>query len=212
MPGKLKAGDTLPLFHYDTPYSRQNDFGALLQAGAPLVLVLMGNFGHPITRVFAQRYARTYGALKTGSCALVVRSQAEKLARGVRQGMLPYELLCDARGVLYKHFDIPQRSGVAAYSLEAWQIMHDARRRGYQAQKQALHQLPLTLVLAADGTVLFSHYGTTLTDVPADCAAMQQLLDTLAEGAPAPVKEYAQPEELEKTFVDGIFSDPYSGD
>ena len=45
--------------------------------------------------------------------------------------------------------------------------------------------MPLTLILDADGTVLFSHYGSSLTDVPADCGAMQQLLaelDLLPDG------------------------------
>ena len=30
-----------------------------------------------------------------------------------------------------------------------------------------------------DGTVLFCHYGASLTDVPADCEAMQSLLEEL---------------------------------
>ena len=56
--------------------------------------------------------------------------------------------------------------------------------------------MPLTLILDADGTVLFCHYGSSLTDVPEDCGAMQSLLDELdllpdgdaeeeAEAAPA---------------------------
>lgn len=38
---------------------------------------------------------------------------------------------------------------------------------------------PLTLILDRDGTVLFCHYGASLTDVPEDCAAIQSLLEEL---------------------------------
>ena len=93
---------------------------------------------------------------------------------------LPYPLLCDADGVLYDLLDIPTRSGaLSTYSLEAWQIMRDAKRRGYHSPANGQQQLPLTLVLDKDGTVLFCHYGASLTDVPTDCEAMQSLLEEL---------------------------------
>lgn len=186
MAGRVSPGDKLPFFRYDTPYSAQNRFRDLLAAQAPLVLVFMNNFGHPVTRTFAERYARTYRRLYSGGFALVVRSRADKLARSIGPGTLPYPLLCDADGVLYDLLDIPQRSGgLTAYSLEAWQILREAKKNGYRPPKDARLDLPLTLILDVDGTVLFSHYGSSLTDVPADCGAMQQLLaelDLLPDG------------------------------
>ena len=116
----------------------------------------MSNFGHPITRTFVGRYAATYDELTGGSLALVVRSRADRLARSVGPDTLPYPLLCDADGVLYDLLDIPTRSGaLSTYSLEAWQIMRDAKRRGYHSPANGQQQLPLTLVLDKDGTVLF---------------------------------------------------------
>ena len=47
MAAKIKAGDKLPMFSYDTPYRAQNRFRDLLAAQAPLVLVFMANFGDP---------------------------------------------------------------------------------------------------------------------------------------------------------------------
>ena len=180
MAGRIQPGDKLPFFRYDTPYSAQNSFRALLEAQAPLVLVFMNNFGHPVTRTFAMRYAATFDQLFDGGFALVVRSRADKLARTIRPDTLPYPLLCDAAGVLYDHLAIPQRSGaLTTYSLEALQILHAAKKRGYHPPRDAAQQLPLTLILDADGTVLFCHYGASLTDVPADCAACQALLEEL---------------------------------
>ena len=190
MAGRVSPGDKLPFFRYDTPYSAQNRFRDLLAAQAPLVLVFMNNFGHPVTRTFAERYARTYRRLYSGGFALVVRSRADKLARSIGPGTLPYPLLCDADGVLYDLLDIPQRSGgLTAYSLEAWQILREAKKNGYRPPKDARLDLPLTLILDEDGTVLFSHYGGSLTDVPEDCAAMQALLEELDLARPQAVDE-----------------------
>ena len=100
MAERIRVGDRLPFFLYDTPYSAGNRFRDLLDAQAPLVLVFMANFGHPITRTFASRYADTYTSLHDGGFALVVRSRADKLARSIGPDTLPYPLLCDAAGVL----------------------------------------------------------------------------------------------------------------
>ena len=171
--------------------------------------------------------------LTGGSLALVVRSRADRLARSVGPDTLPYPLLCDADGVLYDLLDIPTRSGaLSTYSLEAWQIMRDAKRRGYHSPANGQQQLPLTLVLDKDGTVLFSHYGASLTDVPADCGAAQSLMEALdvakpvdvddadvtiyADPGAAPdipgltphVHEYAQP-NLGEPGVFSVFDDAY---
>mgnify|MGYP001014648180 CR=1 FL=1 len=143
------------------------------------------HFGDPAAALRAEARVCTpevYWRLLTGgSLALVVRSRADRLARSVGPDTLPYPLLCDADGVLYDLLDIPTRSGaLSTYSLEAWQIMRDAKRRGYHSPANGQQQLPLTLVLDKDGTVLFSHYGASLTDVPADCGAAQSLLEDQA--------------------------------
>lgn len=177
---RIAVGEKLPFFLYDTPYSAQNRFRDLLAARAPLVLIFMANFGHPITRTFASRYAETFGALRDGGLALVVRSRADKLARSIGPDTLPYPLLCDADGVLYDYLDIPQNSSaLMTYSLEGWRILREAKKQGYRAARGTPQQLPLTLILDRDGTVLFCHYGASLTDVPEDCASIQSLLEEL---------------------------------
>ena len=180
MADRIHVGDKLPFFLYDTPYSAKNRFRDLLSQRAPLVLVFMANFGHPITRTFASRYANTYAALQDCGFALVVRSRADKLSRSIGPNTLPYPLLCDAAGVLYEHLNIPtSKSTLMSCSLEGWRILREAKKQGYKPTKGAEQQLPLTLILDRDGTVLFCHYGASLTDVPEDCAAIQSLLEEL---------------------------------
>lgn len=177
---RISVGDKLPFFLYDTPYSAQNRVRDLLAAKSPLVMIFMANFGHPITRTFAGRYAETFGALQDGALALVVRSRADKLSRSIGPDTLPYPLLCDADGVLYDYLDIPQNSSpLMTYSLEGWRILREAKKQGYRPPRGTPQQLPLTLILDRDGTVLFCHYGASLTDVPEDCASIQSLLEEL---------------------------------
>ena len=200
MADRIHVGDKIPFFLYDTPYSAKNRFRDLLSQRAPLVLVFMANFGHPITRTFASRYANTYAALQDGGFALVVRSRADKLSRSIGPNTLPYPLLCDAAGVLYEHLNIPtSKSTLMSYSLEGWRILREAKKQGYKPTKGAEQQLPLTLILDRDGTVLFCHYGASLTDVPEDCAAIQSLLEELE---PTPEhREEAYEEELQAAMA-----------
>ena len=177
---RMEQGDKLPMFRYDTPYSAQERLAELLEEQAPLVMVFMNNFGHPITRTFATRYAQTMSQLVDGGFAMVVRSRADRLSGSIRRGTLPYPLICDAEGVLYDYLCIPQRAGaLTTYSLEGWQIVRAAKKRGFRPPKNALLSLPLTLILDRTGTVQFVHYGASLTDVPQDCGAMQKLLEEL---------------------------------
>ena len=74
---QIKAGEKLPFFKYDTPYSAANSFRQLLAEHVPLVLVFMSNFGHPITRTFVGRYAAAMYLLD----GLPVAAIAQKLGR-----------------------------------------------------------------------------------------------------------------------------------
>ena len=119
-------------------------------------------------------------SLQDGGFALVVRSRADKLARSIGPNTLPYPLLCDAAGVLYEHLKHPHEQKHVD-ELLARGLAHPARsqKQGYKPVKGAEQQLPLTLILDRDGTVLFCHYGASLTDVPEDCAAIQSLLEEM---------------------------------
>lgn len=196
MAKRLKAGDKIPAFSYDTPYEPQKSFYGFLQGDKPVVLVFLPNFGHPITRHFITQYLETIYALRSVRLACVVRSRPETIAAAVPQGALPFELICDAEGALYDYFQIPQKRGMLrCYSLEGMRIIKEARRQGYSPAKNELHQLPLTLAVDGEGQVLFAHYGRSMTDLPADCSAMERV----AQELPLPAKAAEpQPEFLDE--------------
>lgn len=191
MAKRLKAGDKLPAFSYDTPYEPQKSFSDFLQSGGPVLMVFLPNFGHPITRHFITQYLETIYALRSIRLACVFRSRPEAIARVAPRGSLPFEVICDAEGALYDYFQIPQKQGMLrCYSLEGMRIIKQARQQGYAPAKNERHQLPLTLVAGSDRQVLFAHYGRSMTDLPADCSAIERVAQELR----LPEKEQEEPQ------------------
>ena len=190
----------MPEFTYDTPYAEKNDFYQLLEDDRPLFVLFLRNMGHPLTRHYILRYAETRSQLRDARLAVVVRSRPESIARNFPEGSLPCTVLCDAEGALYDYAGVQMEpSRFRAYSLEGLHILKDAAKAGFEEDKNAPQQLPLTLLLGREGEVLMAQYGTSITDQPASCGAMQDIMDArrklLAKlDAPAAPAEEQQPE------------------
>ena len=183
----LEQGSTLPKFRYDAPYAAQQSITELYRS-QPAVMVFLSNFGHPITRAVVKDYLSTLDSLQGCSLACVVHSRHESVAHALQGRELPFTMICDADGELYRHFEIPQETSPLRYSsLRAAAILHKAKKEGYSPKGQP-QQLPLTLVVDTDGTILFAHYGRSLTDLPENCAAISELA---AQAAAVPEQEQA---------------------
>lgn len=183
MARRLHAGSVIPEFRYDTPYRPQQSFYELLEGEKPVFFVFLRNFGHPIARNYIMRYIETAEELRSARLACVVRTRPHVIANAIPEGAMPYQLICDAEGVLYRFFAVPEESSkLKSYSLEALKILKAAKRQGFSSAKNEPQQLPLTLLVAPKGRVLFAHYGSSLTDLPADCEAMQRVAAELLPG------------------------------
>jgi hypothetical protein len=204
------TGATIDRFAYDTPTYPQEDFYALCDDDRPLVLVFLPNFGHPISRVFLTHYEKTLEQLQSGRLACVVHSDPRVIARNLT-GEYPFPLICDASGVLYDYFNVKSTSSRFRWSMKAARIFRRAAAHGYQMEKGASQQLPLTLVVGRGGVILFSHYGESLTDMPEDCAAMESvcahLLEKLSlEPQPQNVPDDEPADEPEEDYVSPLAS------
>ena len=174
VPKKLQAGDQIPRFTYDSPYQPQLPFYDLLDADTPLFVVFMRNFGHPITRHYVMEYIQDKDKLTSARLACVVRTDPHVIAGAIPEEQMPFSLICDAEGVLYRYFCIPTtKSRLKAYSMLTVKILNEAKKQGYQPPKDEELFCPLTLVVGPEGKVLFCHYGQTLTDLPENCSAIR---------------------------------------
>lgn len=176
---RLLVGDVFPEFTYDTPYIPQSSFYQLLaEDERPLFLVFLRNFGHPLTRHYIVNYAQSMASLLGARLACVVRSKPQSIAKHLPEGTLPFTLICDAEGTLYDFAQVPTTTKrFTCYSLAGMRILKAAAREGYQPKPNEGQQLPLTLLLEAGGKVLLAHYGTSITDQPEDCKAMQAVVE-----------------------------------
>lgn len=168
------TGAVIDRFFYDTPNQAQADFYELCNQEKPLVLIFLPNFGHPISRVYLTRYVSSLDQLTSGRLACVVRSDPNNIAAKLDE-QYAFPLICDAAGTLYEYFGVQTTSSRMAWSFTAMRIFREAKKQGYQVEKNSEQLLPLTLVIGRDGKVLFSHYGESLTDLPEDCAAMEHV-------------------------------------
>ncbi|WP_394963210.1 hypothetical protein [Candidatus Allofournierella excrementigallinarum] len=186
MAKRLRAGDVIPEFRFDTPYRPQQSFYELLEGEKPVFLVFLRNFGHPLTRNYIMEYIKSAGSLRSARLVCVVQTRPQTISRAIPEGAMPYELMCDAEGVLYRFFAVPsEKSRMKCFSLKAMKIINEAKKKGFRPRAGEAWQLPLTLLVGPAGRVLLAHYGATLTDLPEDCAAMEELAADLLPALPA---------------------------
>lgn len=186
MAKRLRAGDVIPEFRFDTPYHPQQSFYELLEGDKPVFLVFLRNFGHPLTRNYIMEYIKSAGSLRSARLVCVVQTRPQTISRAIPEGAMPYELMCDAEGVLYRFFAVPsEKSRIKCFSLKAMKIINEAKKQGFRPRAGEAWQLPLTLLVGPAGRVLLAHYGATLTDLPEDCAAMEELAADLLPTLPA---------------------------
>lgn len=186
MAKRLRAGDVIPEFRFDTPYHPQQSFYELLEGDKPVFLVFLRNFGHPLTRHYIMEYIKSAGSLRSARLVCVVKTKPQTISKSIPEGAMPYGLMCDAEGVLSRFFAIPtEKSRLKCFSLKAMKILNAAKKQGFRPQPGEEWPLPLTLLVGPAGRVLLAHYGATLTDLPEDCLAMEELAADLLPTLPA---------------------------
>ena len=174
------AGTSIPRFTYDTPSSPGNDFYDLCGGEKPLAMIFLPAFDHPITRTYSARYLKTFPDLEGVTLACVVRSSSRHVAESLEGRDLPFTVICDKPGVLYSFMGI-ETAGLLNWSFEAQRILRSAQAQGMRYDRKAPQLLPLTLVVGPEGSILFTHYGRNLTDMPSDCGAIYTLCDEVCE-------------------------------
>ena len=140
MAKRLRAGDVIPEFRFDTPYHPQQSFYELLEGDKPVFLVFLRNFGHPLTRNYIMEYIKSAGSLRSARLVCVVQTKPQTISKAIPEGAMPYELMCDAEGVLYRFFAVPsEKSRMKCFSLKAMKIIKElvAQKKEEERIRQA---------------------------------------------------------------------------
>ncbi|HWP80198.1 MAG TPA: PatB family C-S lyase [Candidatus Acidoferrum sp.] len=176
---RVKAGDRLPDFEYDTPYISGLRLSESL-GGRPCALLFLRYYGCTVCRVDLHMLEEEYAKITEagGQVKVVFQSDAALLKEELGDKVLPFDIICDPEGRLYKRFGI--RAAKSKFELGASPaVVKKIMAAGKLGLSHGRYegdelQLPACIVVAPDLTVKSAYYGKNAADTPdaAEIAAM----------------------------------------
>lgn len=167
---KLKIGDILPDFTFNTPFEQGKTLYAIA-AGRPVFLMFLRYYGCTVCQLDIQELKRNYNRFIEKGCQVfvVLQSKPEIIAQHQKPGGLPFDIVCDPEQTLYHQLEIaPAKSKIAMASLDLMKKINAAKQAGlshgeYEGNEL---QLPALFLLDEQGKVQYAHYAKNLTDMP----------------------------------------------
>ncbi len=171
LPPRVGVGDILPDFSFATPFRAEGKLSDVTGQGGTTLLLFLRYYGCPLCQLDLHELAASYEKIKEagGRALVVLQSDAKALAGKLSPEDLPYEIICDPEGELYRAFRIlPARSMLMLADEATMKKIGAAAEAGYThgAYEGNELQLPAAFALTSDRVVTACHYGTAAGDVP----------------------------------------------
>ncbi|MFR1052435.1 MAG: peroxiredoxin-like family protein [Lachnospirales bacterium] len=169
---KLNQGEKMPDFTYDTPFSAGCVLSETVKKTAgKTALVFLRYYGCTLCQYdiheFALQHDKIAGA--GGQMLVVLQSDPAKLAGQMKEGDLPFSIICDPEQKLYRQFEIlPAPSKEKMVDLKTMGKIAKAKANGFQHGDYEGDELQLPAVFVVDQalTITYAHYGKSVGDVP----------------------------------------------
>lgn len=167
---RLKVGDILPDFRYETPFER----GLLMSSTAckanRTALVFLRYYGCTLCQYDMHEIADNYQHILGGGAQLLVvlQSEPKKLVRQLAPDAFPFSIVCDPQQELYHRFEImPARSKESMLDSATLRKIEKARQLFSHGEYEG-EELQLPAVFVFDGrlSISYVHYGKTAGDIP----------------------------------------------
>ncbi len=172
---KIEAGCKLADFTFNTPFESDVKLSEKVKGADKTVLLFLRYYGCTLCQLDMREYANAYARFKEKNAQLLVvlQSPASTINAQMKQGDLPYDIVCDPDMGLYKEFEL----GVAA-SKEAMIRPEDlpafAAKREKMAEYGLEHgayegeemQFPGYFILNSELDVLEAHRATSILGMP----------------------------------------------
>lgn len=167
---KLTKGSTMPTFTFDTPYESGRDLYETV-GQTPTFLLFLRYYGCTICQLDIHHLKENYEAFEQAGAKVMVvlQSKPEVIAKDVKQGELPFEIICDPQQKLYEQFEIlPAKSKLGLASIATIKKIRAAKKAGlvHGAYEGEELQLPALFLLGNEGRVQFAHYAKNAADLP----------------------------------------------
>ena len=170
-PCVLAAGDTMPDFHYDTPFAKDVSIAQTAKQAKWTAVLFLRYYGCTLCQYDIQRLAQQYDRItdKGGQALVVLQSDPDKLAQQMTPDDLPFAIVCDPTEALYHRFSIkPAESMVKMADAKTMAKIAKATAAGikhgdYEGDEL---QLPAAVVMDEKCLIRYAHYGKSAGDVP----------------------------------------------
>lgn len=171
----IKAGDLFPDFTYDTPFATAQHLSQTVQAADKTILLFLRYYGCTLCQLDMHEYAAAYDRIKAKNAQLLVvlQSKPETIRGQIKEGDLPFSIICDPGMGLYKQFGLevassmktmisPEELPVFAAKKEKMQQLN-LSHGAYEGEEM---QLPGYFLLDSHLHVLEAHRAKTILDMP----------------------------------------------
>lgn len=169
---KLHQGDTMPNFTFDTPFETGRTLdGTVKRCQGKTALLFLRYYGCTLCQYDIHQFAQGHAAIAAtgGQMLVVLQSKPALIAGQVKQGELPFDIVCDPEQALYHQFDIaPAKNQLGLVDPKAVAKLAKAKAEGFQhgeSEGEEL-QLPATFILDGARQVGYAHYGASAGDIP----------------------------------------------
>ncbi len=175
---KLKIGDTMPDFTFNTAYEDGKTTAALVKGAEKTVFWVLRYIGCTSCRYDVHLLAENYDKFKAENAQVVVvmQGEAEIVREEFRENPLPFDIICDTKQEIYKTLNIE-----ATKTKEELMPQSGEEKAAYVKKREAItalgfahgkyegdeQQLPALFITDNNGKVLYSRYAKNIADMPA---------------------------------------------
>ena len=169
---KLTVGAKMPDLTFCTPYANGCSLSQIARrVKGKTALVFLRYYGCTLCQLDIRQFAREQEKIIAGGGQMLVVLQSDPalVAGEIKEGDLPFDIICDPDQKLYKDFEInPAKSKLGMVDFKTIGKMKQAKSAGLEHGKYEGDelQLPAVFVLDRERTVTHAHYGKKVSDVP----------------------------------------------
>lgn len=162
----------MPDFTFDTPFDTCRTLSeTVVRVKGKTALIFLRYYGCTLCQYDMHQYTQAADKIAAagGQLLVVLQSESAKLAHQMKQGDLPYDLICDPEQMLYRQFEIaPAPSKMKMADFATVKKIAKATAGGFKHgdyEGDEL-QLPATFIMDGGLKLTYVHYGVSAADVP----------------------------------------------
>lgn len=170
---KLKIGDKMPNFTFNTAYEKGKTINGVLNH-KPTFFWVLRYIGCTVCRydvhLLSQRYQEFVD--KGAQVFVVMQSAPETVREDLKETKLPFEIICDTDLAVYHALEI---NPAASMEELGGSVMPQLQEKGMAAAAAGFkhgkyegieEQLPAMFLVDGDGKVQYAHYAKNIMDMP----------------------------------------------